>query len=41
MDLRDNREGLFMDTIKEIQLALDSTASYQEDHPAARAGCQC
>lgn len=30
-----------MDTIKEIQLALESTASYQKDHPATRADCQC
>ena len=36
MNLRDNREESFTDTIKEIHLAIKSTTSYPEDHPISR-----
>ncbi len=36
MNPRDNREELFMATVKEIQLAIKSTASYPGDHPTSR-----
>jgi len=36
MDLADNREGLFMDAIKLVHLAIKSTASYPGDHPTSR-----
>ncbi len=36
MDQKAKREKLYMDTIKDIHLALRSTASYPEDHPISR-----
>jgi len=36
MNPRDRREELFVDTVKDIQLAIKTTASYPEDHPTAR-----
>jgi len=36
MNPRDRREELFVDTVKDIQLAIKTTASYPDDHPTAR-----
>ncbi len=36
MNLRDKSEELYMDTVKEVQLAIKSTASYPSDHPTSR-----
>ena len=36
MNPRDRREELFVDTVKDIQLAIKTTASYPEDHPTSR-----
>ena len=36
MNPRDKSKELFMDTVKEIQLAIKTTASYPNDHPTSR-----
>jgi len=36
MNPRDKSEELYMDTVKEVQLAIKSTASYPSDHPTSR-----
>jgi hypothetical protein len=36
MDQKVKRKRLYMDTIKDIYLALRGTASYPEDHPISR-----